>query len=186
MRMFFGGQITPALYADYLASLAPLYQALEDALLSHGEHPLVQAIVEAIVFRSKAIESDLSFFKSRGVVGRHNPVSLEMHSRINTLSESMPIGLIAHAYTRYVGDLSGGQILRRFVSEGLKLSGKEGLSFYDYDVVDVDGLKHSYRERFQRLVLTPAQIEKVTEEACLAFELNHRMFDAVLDAAVKG
>ena len=54
--------------------------------------------------------------------------------------------LIAHAYTRYLGDLSGGQILQRLLARSLELRPSE-LSFYDFPrFSDLDALKADYRK----------------------------------------
>ena len=45
-------------------------------------------------------------------------------NRIQTISESKPELLVAHAYTRYLGDLSGGQILKKYCSKSYELKGE--------------------------------------------------------------
>lgn len=56
-------------------------------------------------------------------------------SRIKYLSEegSDPSLLLAHSYVRYLGDLSGGQVIRRRVTKayGLDENGR-GTQFYDF------------------------------------------------------
>ena len=51
--------------------------------------------------------------------------------RIAKAAEGDGTRLIAHAYTRYLGDLSGGQILQRLLARSLDLQPSE-LSFYDF------------------------------------------------------
>jgi heme oxygenase len=40
--------------------------------------------------------------------------------------------LLAHAYVRYLGDLSGGQIIGGRIKRAYGLKGKEGTAFYDF------------------------------------------------------
>jgi hypothetical protein len=40
--------------------------------------------------------------------------------------------LLAHAYVRYLGDLSGGQIIGGRIKRAYGLKGKEGIAFYDF------------------------------------------------------
>lgn len=49
-----------------------------------------------------------------------------------------PAGLLAHAYVRYLGDLSGGQFLRRRIAKayGLDEEGEAGVEFYDFGSLD--------------------------------------------------
>ena len=46
-----------------------------------------------------------------------SPRLLDYVNRINQISEEKPELLVAHAYTRYLGDLSGGQILKKIAQE---------------------------------------------------------------------
>jgi heme oxygenase len=88
--------------------------------------------------------------------------------------------LVAHAYVRYLGDLSGGQALRKVVGRGLGLSGSEGLSFYDFPgIADPDGFKSRFRESLDGMALAPELENRVVTEARDAFGLNVTLFEAV-------
>jgi heme oxygenase (biliverdin-producing, ferredoxin) len=77
---------------------------------------------------------------------------------LQELSESEdPSALLAHAYVRYLGDLSGGQVIRRRVVKayGLDAESGLGLSFYSFKqlggsklgtVGDMKKVKEWYRE----------------------------------------
>ncbi|WVQ81402.1 hypothetical protein IAT38_003526 [Cryptococcus sp. DSM 104549] len=56
-------------------------------------------------------------------------------SHIRTLgdSEITAPGLLAHAYVRYLGDLSGGQFIGARVKRSYKLPGAEGTKFYQFE-----------------------------------------------------
>lgn len=59
-------------------------------------------------------------------------------ARIKSLSDSEdPSPLLSHAYVRYLGDLSGGQIIRRTVAKvyGIELDrdNGRGVQFYDFN-----------------------------------------------------
>ena len=43
-----------------------------------------------------------------------------------------PSRLLAHAYVRYLGDLSGGQFIRRRISKAYGLDDGAGVSFYEF------------------------------------------------------
>jgi heme oxygenase (biliverdin-producing, ferredoxin) len=49
-----------------------------------------------------------------------------------------PAGLLSHAYVRYLGDLSGGQFLRRRIAKayGLDEETSAGIEFYDFGTLD--------------------------------------------------
>lgn len=56
----------------------------------------------------------------------------------HTLS-SEPERLLAHSYVRYVGDLSGGQVLRRVIAKAYDLQDGLGTSFYEFSKLGGSG-----------------------------------------------
>ena len=78
--------------------------------------------------------------------------------RIASLSASPePAPLLAHAYVRYLGDLSGGQVIRRRVARayGLEEDNGAGVAFYEFgklggggsaSIGDMKKIKEWYRE----------------------------------------
>jgi hypothetical protein len=59
------------------------------------------------------------------------PCTREYVARLRGCS---PAALVAHSYTRYMGDLSGGRVLMKRAQKSLALSGEEGSAFYIFDV----------------------------------------------------
>lgn len=85
---------------------------------------------------------------------------------------------MAHAYTRYLGDLSGGQVLGKITQKSLGLSSKEGLSFFHFPgVSSPNRFKQLYRSRMNSIELTEKEKAAVLEEAVQAFELNIQVRD---------
>uniref|UniRef100_A0A673CZY0 Heme oxygenase n=1 Tax=Sphaeramia orbicularis TaxID=375764 RepID=A0A673CZY0_9TELE len=94
------------------------------------------------------------------------------------IGKENPEFLVAHAYTRYLGDLSGGQVLGRIAQKSMGLKGSEGLSFFAFPGVSSPNLfKQLYRSRMNSVELTEEQRNGVLEEAVRAFELNIQVFD---------
>lgn len=62
-------------------------------------------------------------------------------SRLAHLVEVEPRKLLAHSYIRYMGDLSGGQIMKRNVHKAYDLVGERGTTFYKFGAMrsDVNG-----------------------------------------------
>lgn len=80
---------------------------------------------------------------------------------------------MAHAYTRYLGDLSGGQVLGRITQKSLKLSSSDGVSFFTFPGVSSPSLfKQLYRSRMNSVELTEEQRSEVLQEAVRSFEYN--------------
>ena len=51
--------------------------------------------------------------------------------RLTTVSRSQPALLLAHAYVRYLGDLSGGQYIKYKIKKAYNLD-DDALRFYDF------------------------------------------------------
>lgn len=94
--------------------------------------------------------------------------------RIHEVGEKDPVLLVAHSYTRYMGDLSGGQILKKVAQRALKLpSTGEGLNFYRFEGIhSAKGFKQLYRSRMNELELDAETKEKIVAESNLAFSFN--------------
>ena len=89
------------------------------------------------------------------------------------IGKENPEFLVAHAYTRYLGDLSGGQVLGRIAQKSMGLKGSEGLSFFAFPGVSNPTLfKQLYRSRMNSVELTEEERNGMLEEAVRAFELN--------------
>lgn len=64
---------------------------------------------------------------------------VEYTTRLRELSESSdPTCLLAHAYVRYLGDMSGGQFIRRRIAKAYDLDADrgDGIQFYDFKKLD--------------------------------------------------
>ena len=103
--------------------------------------------------------------------------TLDYVNRINQISEEKPELLVAHAYTRYLGDLSGGQILKKIAQRGMGLEGSEGLAFYEFNqVADESQFKINYKAALDSLPIKENEASQIIAEANIAFTLNMNIF----------
>ncbi|XP_053299703.1 heme oxygenase 1a [Pleuronectes platessa] len=175
------GQITLPQYKVLLCSLYEIYKVLEEELDRNSTHPAVAPIYfPQELARLEALESDLEVFlgsdwRKRVIV----PAATHRYQqRLRQIGEENPELLVAHAYTRYLGDLSGGQVLGKITQKSLGLSGKEGLSFFSFPgVSSPNRFKQLYRSRMNSIELKEEERREVLEEAVAAFELNIQVFD---------
>jgi len=98
--------------------------------------------------------------------------------RLRRVSREFPDLLAPHAYTRYLEDLSGGQVLRRAAVRGLSLPDDgQGVKFYTFKRVrDAKALKKMYRARLDAFPADGPTADAMVEEANYAFSLNTRIF----------
>lgn len=181
MLSFQRGRVSLPQYKLLLCSLYEIYQALEEEMDRNSDHPGVAPIYfPAELARLKAIEKDLEYFygqdwREKIVV----PAATKRYChRLRQIGKENPEFLVAHAYTRYLGDLSGGQVLGRIAQKSMGLKSGEGLSFFAFPGVSSPNLfKQLYRSRMNSIELTEEERNGVLEEAVRAFEFNIQVFD---------
>ncbi|XP_072319286.1 heme oxygenase-like [Eucyclogobius newberryi] len=183
MLSFQRGQVTLPQYKLLLCSLHEIYTALEEEMDRNCEHPCVAPIYfPSELARLESIEKDLAFVY--GPEWREKmevPAATKRYShRLRQIGKDSPELLVAHAYTRYLGDLSGGQVLGRIAQKSMGLKSSDGLSFFAFPGVSSPNLfKQLYRSRMNSIELTEEERERVLDEACTAFELNIQVFDGL-------
>jgi heme oxygenase len=82
---------------------------------------------------------------------------------------------LAHHYTRYLGDLSGGQAIARLVARHYGAR-EDQLSFYRFDGIDTVPFKREYREGLDHLGFDESQVATFLAEASESFRLNSALF----------
>lgn len=174
-------------YVLYLRNLLPVYRALEEGLEGHRSTPGLGLFAQPALYRTQALESDLIGLAGPGW---HDAVPILQAGQryaqcVEAAAEGTGTGLIGHAYTRYLGDLSGGQILSRLLAKALALS-PATLAFYAFPgIPDVEAFKASYRDWLDDAADSIDAVDGLLDEAALAFELNIDLSSAV-QAAVEG
>ncbi|KAF9187883.1 Heme oxygenase 2 [Haplosporangium sp. Z 767] len=181
VKFFFKGEITPATYGRFLISLYHVYSALEKALDQHKDNANVQLIhFPKELSRKEALEQDLEFFNGpewRDMLNPMSPAQKKYVEAIERCAATKPDLLIAHAYVRYLGDLSGGQILARKLQKYNDLPEGKGVAFYSFDLIeDKDGFKEQYRKRINQVEVDEETHKAIVEESCQAFIRNIDVF----------
>jgi heme oxygenase (biliverdin-producing, ferredoxin) len=185
VREVLAGRASRQGYALLLRNLLPAYARLEAGLEEHRLAPGVRAFAQPAVYRSHALAADLEVLC--GADWRSAlpllPAGARYARQVGRAARGDGARLIAHAYTRYLGDLYGGQILRRLLARSLGL-GAQSLSFYDFPGIgDAEAFRAGYRTALDRAALEIADCTAVIDEAARAFELNIAVSTAVQEAA---
>jgi heme oxygenase (biliverdin-producing, ferredoxin) len=174
IRDLLRGEATREGYALLLRNLLPAYQAMEQGLARHRGSPALDRLIDFRLDRATALEADLvALCGERWSQGIPLLAEGERYARrIDKAAEGDGTRLIAHAYTRYLGDLSGGQILQRLLARSLGLQPSE-LSFYSFSrFSDIDALKADYRQALDSAGALAADPQALIEEGAIAFSLN--------------
>jgi heme oxygenase len=180
MQSLLRGRIDLHTYCALLRNLHEIYRALESALARQGRHPWIAPVMLAGLPRAALLAQDLvalrgeSWEADLAVV----PGARQYVRHLQELESAEPGRLLAHAYVRYLGDLSGGQILRRIVAATLRLAGPSGIRFYDFGSPDTAAdLARRFRGGLDAVALDAAGVEALRAEARRAFELHRPLFE---------
>lgn len=172
IRHLLRGEASREGYVLLMRNMIPAYRALEDGLKQHHDNPALAGLAAFDLDRASAAEKDV-----RALCGDLGAVPLLPQSeayaaRIKEVAAGDGARLIAHAYTRYLGDLSGGQILRRLLQKSLSLADNE-LAFYDFPKFnDLAALKNDYRAAIDHAGAQAADADAIVAEGKLAFQHN--------------
>ena len=165
------GRVTALGYKIYLRNLYEVYEILEAALTESSVVP--PELSAPALFRAPSIATDL-----RSLAGeqwnRVLPVleaATEYRARIESVSCDVG-ALVGHSYVRYLGDLSGGQLLASHLSRHLNLATQQ-LAFYRFDIIDdIPMAKRRFRRALDEFGTSIGQPRTVIAEAQRAFRLN--------------
>ena len=179
VKSFLRGVVSKDSYKVLVADLYFVYRTMEEEVRKLKDHPVVGKINLPELERVDNLERDLRYFYGPIWRGLIEPTeACERYcNRIIEVANDEPELLVGHHYTRYLGDLSGGQILKNIAEKAMNLKG-EGLYFYEFDKIDsAKEYKTKYRTILDELPLTESQQNAIIVEANWAFRLNMHMFD---------
>ena len=175
------GHASRARYALFLRNLWPCYRALEAGLDGHRAAPALAPFAQPALYRSLAMAADLAMLCGGDWAARLPllPAAARYAHRIEQAARRDGSRLIAHAYVRTMGDLSGGQVVARRLMQTLQMP-PEALHFYAFpDVPDLAAAKSGYRAALDAAGMLVPQPEAVLREAQIAFRLNIALSEAV-------
>lgn len=165
-------------YLNYLVRMRRVYRALEGLASRLAGDPIASTVIDPALDRLAALEADVAFWAERvggSIPAIHSPATDTYVARIEA-AESWGGLFLAHHYTRYLGDLSGGQAIGRILSRAYGLDGA-GVAFYDFPQIAKPKIfKDGYRARLDALELDEVQRQRVLDEVKAVFALNGAVF----------
>ena len=179
VKCFLKGTVEKTSYRKLVSNLYFVYSAMEAEMERHCDHEIVSKIYFPELNRKESLEQDLRFYFGSNWRNEIEPSSAAQSyvDRIHALGEAAPELLVAHSYTRYLGDLSGGQILKGIAQRGMNLSNGEGTAFYEFDAIsDEKAFKNKYRQALDDLPVDDITADRIVDEANAAFGMNMAMF----------
>ncbi len=188
VKSFLGGVIDKESYKKMIANLYFVYVAIEEAMELNSTHKCIQPIFYKELNRRESLEKDLEFYYGKDWKIKISPsVATQAYvDRIQNVSLNKPELLVAHAYTRYLGDLSGGQILKKIAQRAMNLKDNRGLAFYDFEQIEDElNFKQNYKAALDNLPIPANETSKIIAEANISFNLNMKMFQELETSFIK-
>ena len=173
------GKLSLVSYSVLLCNLRAIYVTLEAALTHHASDPSLSPLCFPALFRSDALAQDLNDLC--GSAWQHTIVLQEATTQyvvhLQHLHKTDPALLVAHAYVRYLGDLSGGQLLKRIVAKIPHIPLGLGTAFYDFgDAETTQGLIRDFRVGLESIPANETRVDAIVAEAKKAFERHRTLF----------
>lgn len=178
------GRLDRGAYAALLGQSYLFYVVLEEAGEAWRADPVVGQFVSDALVREAALEADLAWLLGAGWRAPVTPLPATRRyvDRLREVCFDSPSAFVAHHYTRYLGDLSGGQIIRHRLRAHYGLV-QEGVRFYTFDRVAKPKLfKDGYRGLIDSMPWDDREQANLLAEANEAFRLNREVFDDLGEA----
>lgn len=179
VKALVAGELDRDAYATMVDQHLHLYRALESAMDAQAHDPVLTPFHDHALDRVAALEADLMHL--RGPDWEHRSVVLaataDYVERISELAGTWNAGLLAHHYTRYLGDLSGGQFIGRVMARVYDLD-DAGWAFYRFaEIDDAKAYKDAYRAKLDALDLGVDEQERIVAEIGRSYEFNIALFE---------
>lgn len=175
------GTISKEGYRQLIANVYPVYVAMEERLESLADDLIVGQFHIPELARASFIAQDLEYFYGpdwrEAIVAEQLPGTAEYVERVKTVDN---IGFVAHHYTRYMADLSGGLMIAAALRNAW--GGDDGLAYYDFSAIgDAVGFKNAYRQALNELPLDVQGKLDLIAEVMVAYEYNIEMGKALAE-----
>lgn len=172
------GTLGIAAYRDMLVQFLPVYAAIEELVSPHRSEPRFARLFDVALDRTPILTSDIEALgpSDESVL----PATTAYVAHLRSVSES-PVALLAHHYTRYLGDLSGGQFIGQAIASSTGLGDGPGMRWFDFSSLgDLRAYKDRYRSAIDALDLDESQTHLLIDETHGAYRANSAMLDELL------
>lgn len=173
------GTISKEAYVDLLVNVLPVYEMLESRIEELADDAIAGPLLVDGLQRVPSITADLDFFSTDWRSMNVLPVTSEYVARI---AEATPQRFVAHHYTRYMADLSGGFYIDKAITAAWGLEGLAGRAYYAFaGIPDSAAFKNAYRAALDTMPVDAAQKKEMIDEVLVAYEYNIEMVSVLAD-----
>ena len=171
------GQLPLDGVADLMVQHHAIYGSLERTGDALATDPIVGPFLGPELLRVPRIEADLQRLVGSDWSERFSvhPATVAYVETIAATGEH-PERFVAQHYTRIMGDLSGGQMIKRTLERHYGDDVVGALSFYDFDIDDMDAYKDAYRARLDESPWSEDERDAFIDETNRAYTANSSVF----------
>jgi len=178
MDALLGGELTQHGYTQLAIQYYFIYGAIEAVSDRMAGDPIGGEFVFDELRRLPNLERDLAHLVGPDWRSTISPLaSTAAYTERIREASGWAGGYVAHHYTRYLGDIAGGQVIRRLLEKNYDVA-EAGSLFYHFDEI---GSAPKFRDRYRaKLDMAPWDEDeraRVVEETLVAFECNVAVFD---------
>lgn len=179
MTRLMAGELSAEALATFTGQLWFIYEALERAVRAVAHTRIAGAVADPRLERRDALEHDLA--EMYGPQWRDEVRILPATARYVARLESLDTPgseprVVAHHYVRYLGDISGGQVIAARLGALYGID-PDALNFYNFAAIGkIPPYRSAYREALDELALSDAQRAALIAEAQAAFACNSAVF----------
>lgn len=171
-------------YVDLLTQYLHVYRAIEDGARILADHPEVAPFLDRALDRVPALEADLAELTTRpevaGTAFSPTAATERYAARVREVTATSAPRYVAHHYTRYLGDLSGGFAIGRLVAGAYDLSPTHGGRFAVFDqIADPAAFKDAYRAALDVAPWSPDERAALIAEVHDAYRSNVEVFTSL-------
>ncbi|GGF37255.1 biliverdin-producing heme oxygenase [Subtercola lobariae] len=172
---------------DYISLVAQhyfIYEAIESAAERMKNDQTAAPFISSKLTRLPAIREDLRFLLGDEWLEQIEPLPTTARyvKRISEVGATWSGGFIAHHYTRYLGDLSGGQVIRTLMQRQFGFE-TNGVGFYLFaDIAKPREFKETYRAQLDAVDWSADERERVIDEVIVAYRFNTELFIDLAEA----
>jgi len=186
---FFKGISDVDTFRTLTTSLYYVYEAMETSFDTCMDPRVTRADFKALR-RLGALEEDMAYYYG-GDDWRNkaqpSPATRAYTDHIKRVAEGdKPWLLVASMYTRYLGDLFGGQMMMGMAMKTLDLDPGKGVEFYKFDqITDNKAFIEEWYSTVNTLDFTEEEKTELVEEANLVFRYNIAIFEELEGNSLK-
>lgn len=175
------GEWSPLAFVEWQRALYPVYNTLETVLKKNRKDPILSIFDHRKLDRSERILHDLATYGVDPVLDPSPLPCVQDYVACVADTDGSTPRVLAYHYTRYMGDMIGGQVIARSMKEKYGMS-DDSLTCYDFkELGDLHHYRKNYKILIELLPWSDEEREQFVDEIKTAYKINAVLFEQLYD-----